>query len=91
MLSLTAALLTCSAMVLTPIRTGAFAQDEAHMPELIARCQVVSDLHSRIAKCELISHRFDPDNWKIQESVFADGTKVTVDLENRLTPFLPDK
>ena len=36
-----------------PNTDGAFAQDEAHMPELIARCQVVSDLHSRIAKCEL--------------------------------------
>lgn len=66
-----------------PNTDGAFAQDEAHMPELIARCQVVSDLHSKIAKCELLSHRFDPDNWKIQESVFADGTKVTVDLEKQ--------
>lgn len=47
------------------------------------RCKIVSDLHEKVAKCELVRHELVDGNAKVQRSVFSDGTTVTVDFENQ--------
>lgn len=47
------------------------------------RCKVVSDLHEKVAKCELVRHELVDGNAQIQRSVFSNGTTVTVDFENQ--------
>lgn len=47
------------------------------------RCKIVSDLHEKVAKCELVRHELVDGNAQVQRSVFSDGTTVTVDFENQ--------
>lgn len=63
---------------------GSFADTVAvSEDEQVSRCQVVADLHEKVALLELYSHRFvGGDPW-VQESVFADGTRVTVDFHSQ--------
>lgn len=46
----------------------------------IGRCRTVTGLHQRVAKLELVRHQFLTDDGQKQQSVFADGTTVTVDF-----------
>ena len=46
----------------------------------IGRCRIVANLHKDVAKQELIKHQFLTADGKKQQSVFADGTTVTVDF-----------
>lgn len=48
--------------------------------EDIKRCKVVSDLHSKVAKSELVKHEILDDFGKVQSSTFANGYKVTVNF-----------
>lgn len=50
------------------------------LEECAKRCAVVSDLHERVAKQEMVSHEFLSEDYAIQQTVFADGTKVMIDL-----------
>lgn len=59
---------------------GAYGGNEMPMEEHLARCQEVCRLHERVAYSELISHRFVDQNPQIQESMFADGTRVRVNF-----------
>lgn len=63
---------------------GSFEGDELlALEEMIGRSKTVSALHEKIAKCEMVRHRMNPENWWIQETEFSDGTKVKVDFQNQ--------
>lgn len=63
---------------------GAFEDSiELQLEEDIRRCKVVSDLHEKVAKCEMVRHEMVDGNPKIQRTVFSDGTVVTVDFEKQ--------
>lgn len=63
---------------------GSFEGDELlALEEMIKRSKTVSALHEKIAKCEMVRHRMNPENWWIQETEFSDGTKVKVDFKNQ--------
>ena len=63
---------------------GSFEGDELlALEEMIRRSKTVSALHEKIAKCEMVRHRMNPENWWIQETEFSDGTKVKVDFKNQ--------
>ena len=48
--------------------------------ETVKRCKIVSGLHEKVAKEEMVSHEFVNGDYKVQRTTFADGTRVTVDL-----------
>ena len=63
---------------------GAFRDSlEMERKEKIRRCNVVSELHKKVAKCEMVSHTFVDGNTNIHRTLFDDGTTVTVDLEKQ--------
>lgn len=49
--------------------------------EMAARCKIVCDLHTKIAKCEMVSHEFLDGDINRQQTTFSDGTKVKIDLK----------
>lgn len=55
-----------------------------HIEEDIKRCKVVTDLHKKVAKCEMVSHEMVACNPEIQRTMFSDGTKVTVDFGKQI-------
>ena len=48
--------------------------------ETVKRCKIVSSLHEKVAKEEMVSHAFVNGDYRVQRTTFADGTRVTVDL-----------
>ena len=52
--------------------------------EDIKRCKVVTELHKKVAKCEMVSHEMVGGNPEIQRTMFSDGTKVTVDFGKQI-------
>lgn len=59
---------------------GAFDNQNDAFAESVRCCKIVSDLHEKVAKKELLSHRFLDEEGRIQESIFAGGIKVHVDF-----------
>ncbi len=65
-----------------PNTDGAFdSEAEKRLDEEIARCRVVTDLHEKVAKCEMLRHEFLDGDYNKQRTAFSDGTTVTIDLE----------
>ena len=63
-----------------PNTDGSFdSEAEKRLEEEIARCKVVTDLHERVAKCEMLRHEF-LGSYTTQRTTFSDGTTVTVNL-----------
>ena len=61
---------------------GSFAGGvEISIEDQIKRCKVVSDLHEKVAKCEMVRHGMVDGNPEVQRTTFADGTVVTVDFQ----------
>ncbi len=61
---------------------GSFAGGvEITIEDQIKRCKVVSDLHEKVAKCEMVRHEMVDGNLEVQRTTFADGTVVTVDFQ----------
>lgn len=61
---------------------GSFAGGvEITIEDQIKRCKVVSDLHEKVAKCEMVRHEMVDENPEVQRTTFADGTVVTVDFQ----------
>ncbi len=58
---------------------GAFAGDQVPVEEQVQRSLTVSRLHEKVAMCEMVSHRFLDEGYRIQETVFSDGTVVRID------------
>ena len=67
-----------------PDTDGAFGDAQvAKWKESYERCEIVSDLHRRVAKCEMVSHCFLDGDALRQQTRFSDGTVVTVDFHNQ--------
>lgn len=49
--------------------------------ELIKRCEIVTKLHEKVAKCEMVSHQFLDGTIHCQKTIFSDGTVVMIDLK----------
>lgn len=47
------------------------------------RCKQVLELQEKVAKEEMVSHHFINNDWKQQETLFADGTRVIVDFNTQ--------
>jgi len=64
---------------------GSFESDgkERKLEEDIQRCKIVSKLHEKTAKCEMLRHEILDEDGLVQRSSFADGTTVTVDFGNQ--------
>ena len=45
---------------------------------------MVTELHKKVAKCEMVSHEMVGGNPEIQRTMFSDGTKVTVDFGKQI-------
>lgn len=57
------------------------AEGEA-LDRQIKRYKIVANLQERVAKCEMVRHEFLDDNYKIQKSIYSDGTEVIINLGN---------
>lgn len=44
-------------------------------------CNKVLKLHKRVALEEMVEHKFLDDSYRVQQTVFSDGTKVTVNFD----------
>ncbi|MDD2981082.1 MAG: DUF5696 domain-containing protein [Hespellia sp.] len=62
---------------------GSFESLDTKIEEEIGRSKVVSDLHKKVAKCEMVRHEMVNGNYEIQRTTFADGTMVTVDFKKQ--------
>ena len=71
--------------ILTIQEDGSFEGNvKMHIMEDIKRCKVVTELHKKVAKCEMVSHEMVDGNPEIQRTMFSDGTKVTVDFGKQI-------
>ena len=50
------------------------------LDEKIQRSLIVSDLHEQIGYCDMLSHEFIHNDYKLQKTTFEDGTTVYIDL-----------
>lgn len=67
-----------------PGTDGAFSDGQRKkLLEDIERCRVVSQLHERVAKQEMIRHELLSEDGTVQRSIFADQTAVTVNLSEQ--------
>ncbi len=57
--------------------------DDAEVQSALAAALPVTRLHRRIGKQELVSFRFLGPDYALQESVFADGTRVVANVGDR--------
>ena len=51
--------------------------------------QVMCKLNKRLALVEMTDHRFIDDKYRIQETSFADGTKIVIDLDKNTYSVFP--
>ncbi|GKX30750.1 hypothetical protein SH1V18_32300 [Vallitalea longa] len=49
--------------------------------EEIGKNKIVCDLSTKVATCEMISHKFLDDTYNKQKTIFSDGTSIEVDFE----------
>lgn len=67
-----------------PNTDGAFEDKiKLTLEEQIARSKTVSDLHEKVAKCEMLHHEMVDGDYMVQETIFSDGTKVKVDFRKQ--------
>lgn len=67
-----------------PNTDGAFENEyKLSLKEQIQRSRVVSRLHEKVAKCEMVYHKLVDGDAQIQETAFSDGTRVRVDFRKQ--------
>ena len=67
-----------------PNTDGAFENEcKLSLKEQIERSRVVSELHEKVAKCEMVYHKLVDGDDQIQETGFSDGTRVRVDFRKQ--------
>ena len=44
---------------------------------------MVSELHEKVAKCEMVCHELVDGDYEIHRTIFSDGTTVTVDFRRQ--------
>jgi len=57
--------------------------------EELERVQVMCKLNKRLALVEMTNHRFINDKYRIQETSFADGTKIEINLDKNTYSVVP--
>ncbi|MEG2823007.1 MAG: hypothetical protein RR869_10310, partial [Lachnospiraceae bacterium] len=73
------------------IRDGAYQNIDGsfggHTPlsekEMADRCNVVTQLHKKIATCEMVSHEILHNDAKLQRATYSDGTIVEINLHEQ--------
>ena len=48
------------------------------------------NLNKRLALVEMTGHKFLDDNYRKQQTTFADGTVVSIDLDNDTHTIVPE-
>ena len=67
-----------------PNTDGSFEEGvDMKLEEDIQRSRIVSRLHEKVGKCEMVRHEILDKNINHQRTVFSDGTVVTVDFEKQ--------
>lgn len=67
-----------------PDTDGAFSDGvDLKLEEDIRRSRIVSRLHEKVAKCEMVRHELVDGDMNRQRTTFSDGTVVTVDFEKQ--------
>ena len=67
-----------------PNTDGVFESDQPKdLEKAWQRTKVVLELQEKVAKEEMVSHHFLNDDWKQQETIFKDGTRVRVDFNTQ--------
>lgn len=61
---------------------GSFQEDGLTIEDKIERANIVSSLHRQLADQEMVSHHFLNPNYTRQETIFANGIRVEINLEN---------
>lgn len=51
--------------------------------DAVERCKVVSELHEKVAKCEMVRCDFLSEDGSVQRTTFSDGTQVTIDFNKQ--------
>jgi hypothetical protein len=64
------------------IYTYRFRLEDAAVRQAIALARPVMDLHARIGRLEMIDHRLHRPDGAIQETVFADGSRIIANFAN---------
>lgn len=60
---------------------GAFdGAEKLQLEEDIRRCRLVSALHEKVARCEMLRCELLKEDGSLQRTVFEDGTQITVDF-----------
>lgn len=63
---------------------GAFEKEVSlKLEDDIQRSQIVSELHEKVAKCEMIRHEIINKDINRQRTIFSDGTVVTINLQEQ--------
>ncbi len=53
------------------------------LDEQIKRCEVVANLHEKVATSELVRYEVSGDNYNIHKSIFDNGVEVLVDFDKQ--------
>ena len=61
---------------------GAFDYHKKELDEEIRRYRIVASLQEKVAKCEMVEFGFIDQDYKKQYSVFSDGTRVEINLND---------
>ena len=62
---------------------GAFGGLSVDLMQVVERCRVVSELHEKVALCEMVRCDLLTEDGSVQQTVFSDGTTVTVDFNQQ--------
>ena len=73
----------CAAMRAYPNIDGAFGGLSVDLMQVVERCRVVSELHEKVALCEMVRCDLLTEDGSVQQTVFSDGTTVTVDFNQQ--------
>jgi len=56
----------------------------------LQRVRIMSNLNERLALIEMTNHKFLDDKYRKQQTMFADGTKVLIDLDKDTYTIVPE-
>ncbi len=56
----------------------------------LQRVRAMCNLNKRLALVEMTGHKFLDNNYRKQQTIFADGTKVLIDLDKNTYTIVPE-
>ena len=56
----------------------------------LRRVRIMSNLNKRLALTEMTNHKFLDDKYRKQQTIFADGTQVMIDLDKDTYTIVPE-